>query len=199
MVIFGAGGHALEVISILKRDYVLPSHFYSEIPGDHILDLPAINDLSQVKEERCIIAVGNPGLRDRFYNLITKHSGIPLNVVSSFAITNENPVLSRVSGINIMDSAQISLNAQIGNGVLVNFGASVHHDAIVGDFCDIGPGARILGKVTLGNRCSVGANSVILPGLILPDNVVVGAGSVVTKSCPSGSTIAGVPARLLST
>ena len=38
-----------------------------------------------------------------------------------------------------------------------------------------------------------------LPGVQLGDDVIVGAGAVVTKSYPSGSVIAGVPAKLIAT
>lgn len=53
------------------------------------------------------------------------------------------------------------------------------------------------GVVKIGNCCWVGAKAVILKDVELGDYCVVAAGAVVTKSFPSGSKIAGVPARLL--
>jgi acetyltransferase-like isoleucine patch superfamily enzyme len=51
--------------------------------------------------------------------------------------------------------------------------------------------------VRIGKRCWLGANAVILPGVELGDDVVVGAGAVVTKSFPTGTVLAGVPAKAI--
>lgn len=54
------------------------------------------------------------------------------------------------------------------------------------------------GKVMIGNNCWLGAKVVILKDVVLGDNCIVGAGAVVTKSFPSGSVIAGVPAKIIN-
>lgn len=56
-----------------------------------------------------------------------------------------------------------------------------------------------IGRLRIGNGCWIGARAVILKDVVLGDRCVVGAGAVVTRSFPSGSVIAGVPARLLRT
>lgn len=55
------------------------------------------------------------------------------------------------------------------------------------------------GQVTIGDGCWIGAYAVILKDVTLGDRCIVGAGAVVTKSFPTGSVIAGVPARLIRT
>jgi acetyltransferase-like isoleucine patch superfamily enzyme len=53
------------------------------------------------------------------------------------------------------------------------------------------------GDITIGKDCFLGYRTAILPGVTLGDHCVVGTGAVVTKSFPSFSMIAGVPAILL--
>jgi len=48
----------------------------------------------------------------------------------------------------------------------------------------------------IGERTHVGASAIILPGVRVGDNCVVSAGSVVMKDVPSGSLVAGNPARV---
>ena len=51
--------------------------------------------------------------------------------------------------------------------------------------------------IKVGNNCWIGAGAVFLDGVEIGDGCVVGANAVVTKSFPSNSVIAGVPAKVI--
>lgn len=55
------------------------------------------------------------------------------------------------------------------------------------------------GRIEVGRYSFIGARSIIMPGVTIGDNCVIGAGSVVTKDVPSGTVVAGVPARQICT
>lgn len=78
----------------------------------------------------------------------------------------------------------INPNTIIGNNVnlshFLNIGSNKKTAATIGDNVWIGPGVCIVEDVHIGN------------------NATVGAGAVVTKDVPEGSTVAGVPAKVIS-
>lgn len=82
----------------------------------------------------------------------------------------------------------------IGNNV--TFAPGVHilaHDASTKN----GLGYTKIGKVEIGNDVFIGAESMVLPNVKIGDNCIIGAKSVVTKDIPSGSIVAGNPAKVI--
>ncbi|MGC6502742.1 MAG: acyltransferase [Flavobacteriaceae bacterium] len=52
-------------------------------------------------------------------------------------------------------------------------------------------------NVVIEDNCYLGPNSIIQSGVIIKSNTIVGANSFVNKSFPSGSKIAGNPAKII--
>lgn len=61
------------------------------------------------------------------------------------------------------------------------------------------PDFDCFGKVKIGDYVYIGTNALIMPGVTIGDNSLIAAGSVVTKSVPSGTVVAGNPARIICT
>lgn len=54
------------------------------------------------------------------------------------------------------------------------------------------------GKVVIGNNVWLGENVSIMPAVTIGDGAVVAANSVVTKDVPPYTTVAGIPAKIIS-
>jgi maltose O-acetyltransferase len=107
--------------------------------------------------------------------------------------------------------------AIIGKGTYIGPGATLDLSfpwlISIGDDCTIAPDVRILthdaamkrhigmtlvGRVNIGDRVYVGERAIILPDINIGDEAVIGAGSVVTRDVPSGTVVAGVPAKQIA-
>jgi sugar O-acyltransferase (sialic acid O-acetyltransferase NeuD family) len=204
MVIAGAGGHALEILAVLRENQYKGSiHFFDDVtalPAAKILEkypiIHTIEDLRSafVTDPEFIIAVGKPALRKSLAIKMKDAGGSMQSIISHSAFIGSEAV-KLGEGLNIMPAAVITANISIGTGSLVHIHCSIHHDTEIGEYCELSPGCRILGKVKIGSFVSIGAGAVILPGIRLGDYAVIGAGAVVTKDVAASQTVTGVPAK----
>jgi sugar O-acyltransferase (sialic acid O-acetyltransferase NeuD family) len=206
MLIIGAKGHAVEVLEVLHKNNMLDGiNFYDDInihEENIIFDkFPILRNLNSAsilfeKDNRFILGVGNPNIREMLYNKFIQINGNPFSIISNSAVIgNYNVELGL--GLNIMFNVFVSNNVKIGKACLINSYSIIHHDCEIGDFCEFSPNSIILGKVKIGNNTVIGAGSVILPNIEIGNNVIVGAGAVVTKNVPDNSVVVGNPAKLL--
>ncbi len=119
-------------------------------------------------------------------------------------------VLARLisQGSRILTGIEIHPGAKIGQRLFIDHGTGV----VIGETAEVGDDVLLYQGVTLGgtggergkrhptvgNRVVVGTGAAILGNIRLGDDVKVGAGSVVVHSVPEGSTVVGIPGRVVS-
>ncbi|MEK8085856.1 acyltransferase [Aquabacterium sp. A3] len=87
---------------------------------------------------------------------------------------------------------------EIGDHVEITSGVRfITHDGGVWVLRDQNPEVDVFGKIVIGDNVFIGFNAILMPGVVVGDNCIIGAGSVVTKSVPSNSVVAGVPAKII--
>lgn len=93
-------------------------------------------------------------------------------------------------GVHVHAVADVS----IGSGVMIADNALVNSgDHLVDDVKTV----TSRGPIRIGDGCFVGQNAVILGGVTIGPRAIVGAGAVVTRDVAAGTTVAGVPARVI--
>tara|TARA_B100000674_G_C37865752_1_gene927033 strand:+ start:103 stop:762 length:660 start_codon:yes stop_codon:yes gene_type:complete len=209
LLILGSGGHSKVVSETALccgyRDFVYlddratlmdvhlakSSSNVPEGPLDYALTSNYISSFQDA-----IVAIGDPFVRFNWIrNLLNVGYNLPILVHSSASVSP-----SALLGIGSVVFANCSIQASVraGQGSIFNTSCSVDHDCELGTCVHIAPGARLAGSVFIGDLSLVGIGSCIVPNVKVGSQAVVGAGSVVLSDVPSNSTVAGVPARLLS-
>jgi hypothetical protein len=102
-----------------------------------------------------------------------------LKHLRNFLVFCRKWMLTRIFGMDIHPSAELSLSARLDK----TFPKGVH----IGLYC----------HTRIGKNCFIGGRAIVLPGIEIGDGCVIGAGSVVTKSVPPNCIVAGNPARII--
>jgi serine O-acetyltransferase len=106
-----------------------------------------------------------------------------------------------LTGIEIHPGAKIGKRFFIdhGMGVVIGETAEVGDDVLIYQGVTLGGTGKDRGKrhPTVGNNVVIGTGAKVLGAITINDNVKVGAGSVVVKSVPEGSTVVGIPGKIV--
>lgn len=208
--VFGAGGHAREILQLLRdlRDDDLPG--VHRQPSCILVDRgyagpEALNGLPLLigeaawpspAEAAIVVAIGASSARAAIVRRLVAHGYAyfptlvhPRAWVAPSARLGEGCIVFAGALIN----ADVTLHAH----VHVNLGCSVSHDSVLHDFVTLAPGVRVCGNGIAQEMTDVGAGAVLIPHARVGAGSIVGAGSVVTGEIPAGVTAVGVPARVL--
>jgi sugar O-acyltransferase (sialic acid O-acetyltransferase NeuD family) len=208
IVIVGAGGMAREMASTLHWINRFEPRF--DFLGYVVSDLSrlgardsrdqVLGDFRWLKQNRpsvdaLALGVGSPAAR---LKLAAELAALLQEV--------EWPALIHPTAVIDLASAEVGEGCFIGAGVvatvnialepfaLVNFGATLGHEAHIGRGSVLNPGANISGGVVIGEGVLVGTGAQILQYLRVGSRAIVGAGAVVTKNVTCDTTVVGVPA-----
>lgn len=197
-IVAGAGGHALEVLDVLKEGIENEEFFFFDNTNTALNNFKEYKVLHSKQEITAlsnsfefILAVGNSSLREKMFRELSFIGGKLKAVRSNSAVVSS---YAKVEAVDIMKNCFIGPEAELKKGSLINTGAQIHHQAIISEYCEISPRAIILGKAFIGSSTAIGSNATILPNIRIGNNVVVAAGAVVTKNLPDNCMAAGVPA-----
>lgn len=166
--------------------------------------------IGDFKEIQDLIARERERITGYHINIQARNSALPLADLTKYEARIEPGAIIRDlveigKGAVIMMGAVINIGAVIGKGTMIDMNAVIGGRAIIGGNCHIGAGAVVAGvieppsatPVIIEDNVLVGANAVILEGVRVGANSVVAAGAVVTKDVPSGTVVAGIPAKVI--
>lgn len=207
LLIVGAGGFGREVLSWclqtneLGKEWEIGGFLDSNpdalgqharafgIIGDPSTYAPANNDLFA-------IAIGDPKTKLSVCNSLKKRGATFITVIHPTAVIGRDCRIGE--GCVFCPGAVLTTNVTLGRFVILNVHATVGHDSVIGEGSTLSAHNDVTGNVVLGEGVFFGTHACVVPGTVVGDYAIVGAGSVVLKEVPAHSTVAGVPARQIS-
>lgn len=206
LVLYGAGGLARESLALIRSinrnspmfdliGFVVDNDRYQE--GKNIHGLPILGDYDWLVERRdslsCTCAIGDPRPRARIQESL-QHDGVRMaSLIDPYAWITPGSIVGK--GSIIFSDVKVSVDCELGEGVFLNCGVTVGHDAKIGNYTCVMPGTGISGKCTIGNRVSIGGHAFITPNKRIGDDAVIAAGSIVFSNVKEGTTVLGNPAK----
>ena len=206
LVIVGAGGFGREVLQYALDAFGPGSPQPLDVKGfldDRVRDLSAfgidvpvlggVDDHQPTPEERFLIAVGEPALREVLSRKLAKRGARFAVLVHPLAFVARTAIVGE--GCIVAPFATIGAHASLGAHSVLTFYASVGHDARVGRWCALSPHSVTNGASTIGDRAFLGAHAVVNPLQSVGDDAKVAAGAVVYGPVPPKTLAAGNPAK----
>lgn len=204
LFIYGSGGLGKEVYDLACRINIVKNmwskiSFIDDIREENSLNNVKVYKFDQLLLEKdnceCIIAVGEPNLREKLFNKL-KSNGLkiatlidPSATISPFAIINEGCIIS--------PWVLVSSGAFIDSNCLIQTYVNIGHDIRIGRHSVFSSCVCPGGFDVFGEKVYIGMGSLIREKLNIGDNVIISMGSSVFNDIPSDVIVMGNPARVI--
>jgi sugar O-acyltransferase (sialic acid O-acetyltransferase NeuD family) len=210
LLIIGAGGSGREIAAWAGRaswdgrPFRLLGLIDDLDPGREINGLHAwsMAEAAARFPRACVVAaVGDARLRERLIGQALRHGLHQAPPLVHPGVELDSHV-SLAFGVVICPGSIVTTNVEIGPHVQINVQCSVMHDCTIGAYATLSPGVQLSGTVAIEPYAFMGTGAVTVNGfpgrpLRIGEAAIVGAGAVVTRDVAPGTTVAGVPARVI--
>lgn len=206
LVIYGAGGFARETAFLVGMiNYTFPGAYWLlghivdkeyYTPNTTVGGLPLLGTEEWIlnnKDICCVCAIANNEARAAIQTRLMA-AGVQFETL--LAPYLPIPPSAKIGvGCVLFGGVSVSVNTVLGDGVFLNSGVTVGHDAIVGNYSCVMPGSGISGGCEIGEKVYIGGHAFIVPKRKVGDGAIVAAGSVVFRNVKENTTVLGNPAK----
>jgi len=182
VIVIGAGGHGrsvAEAILLIGRNELAGFVDDGAHANAKVWSYPTLgrtDSLHSLREHAhaVVVAIGNNGVREKLHVRVREAGFELLSVIHPTAFVSPTATLG--AGCAVMAGAVVGTEAQLGEGVIVNCGATVDHHCRVDAFGHLGVNACMAGGSVLGHRAWMQAGSALGYGVQVEDDAVLAPG-----------------------
>ena len=198
IIIYGAGGHAKVIVSMLRLlDWEIAGLIDDKVPAGTIVSgvevLGTADKLDELRSQgisnavNSIGGIGNYAIR---WNIFERLRGLNFNfptLVHPSAFVEDTAKLA--DGVQILAQSYVSSDCSIGFGSLINSGVIMSHDTEAGLCVNMSPGAMVAGTVKVADYAQIGMGATIDLGLRIGSGAIIGNSAVVKADVPAGGRV----------
>lgn len=98
-------------------------------------------------------------------------------------------------GTVVMAGAVLNAGAKVGSHCIINTNSIIEHDNVIEDFVHISPGVSLGGTVRVGEKTHIGIGATVINNINICSDCIIGAGAVVISHIAKSGTYVGVPVK----
>ena len=176
LALYGAGGHASEVVAQLKSmNYKVHKLFVDEpYVKDGYESIQSFNP----EEYLIMIPVSNSQAREKMVNKLPKGTEF-FSFIHPTALIMEPETIKWGEGVFIGAYSILTVDIQLGNHAILNRGVHLGHGCRIGDYFSAMPSCVVSGDVKIGDNVYLGTNCSVKEKITICDNVTIGMNSPV--------------------
>jgi UDP-N-acetylbacillosamine N-acetyltransferase len=206
LVIWGASGHALVVVDILRllgqyEIVGLLDDVNSQRRGSHVAGLTVLGGAEQFDELKrgdtthVTLAIGDCSARLRLAK-VARSAGFQFaSAIHPRAVVAGSAQVG--GGTVVAAGAVINPGATVGENVIINTSATVDHECSIADGVHLSPGVHLGGLVTVEEGAWIGIGATIRDRIRIGAHSIIGAGAVITRDVPPSVVVYGVPGKVI--
>lgn len=186
IVIFGAGGHALQCLEIVEEGDFIFRGYVANKYEEEFESLVLGSDLEDLKLMRSdglrniVIGFGqleNLEARYKLYSQLKEEGFVLPNLISKQASISRYLKLTENSGVQIFQGAVVGPKVQLMDSVVLNSNSTVSHHCIIGAGSFIAPGAILAGSVVVGDFALIGMGATIYMNVSIDAHKIIPNGT----------------------
>jgi sugar O-acyltransferase (sialic acid O-acetyltransferase NeuD family) len=176
LALYGAGGHASEVIAQLKS----MNYSISRIFVDEQYVTEAFSPISDFNPEEYLmmIPVSNSQAREKMVNKLPKETEFFSFIHPTALLMDKNTIKLGV-GSFIGAYSILTTDILVGDHAILNRGVHLGHGCRIGDYFSAMPSSVVSGDVKIGNKVYLATNSSVKEKITICDDVTIGMNSPV--------------------
>ncbi|QFJ56091.1 acetyltransferase [Pseudobutyrivibrio xylanivorans] len=206
LIIVGASGFGREVLGLVETiNEINPTWNVLGFIDDNLqaLDgfdleykiLGKISEWQPKDNEQYVLAIAAPKVKEKIVPILKERGAKFATVIHPTATVSRTSAIGE--GLVLFRHASISVNCEVDEFVFFNAYAQIGHDVKVGKYSTLCPKSAMAGGTTLGECVFVGTSASTYPGIKIGNGATIGMNSAVIRNVKPGTTVMGVPAKVM--